>query len=187
MKYISKSIFAASIRTSIKYGAILGFSGIILSACEPSQPQTLGKFLTTQDYVEINLSKLATGHEMVKVAINGREGQFILDSGAGATVVHETTTPKFKLELDENSIEEATGAGGQTSIFWAQIDSISIGDEAVPMDKIAVMDLSHVVTAIKGATGEDIEGVIGQDILTTHNGIIDVKNSRLYLVLKNVK
>lgn len=184
MRHKGKISFIETIKKYSQLSVFLIFSGAALSVCATSQAQTLGELLTTQDYTEIRLKKLATGHEMVRGAINGQEGQFILDSGAGITVIHSSEALRFKLNIDKSSSVFAAGAGGQGKIFEAQIDYMSIGGEVLDMKKVFVLDLSHVVNALKQATGEHIHGVVGQDVLTAHNGIIDVKNSRLYLIVK---
>ena len=47
----------------------------------------LAEFLSGRHYQKVSLRKLATGHLLLEACINDIPGAFILDSGAGATVV----------------------------------------------------------------------------------------------------
>ena len=150
---------------------------------EPNHPEfSLEQTLLANGYKVVALTKLRTGHETIEVTLNGVRGNFVLDSGAGASVVHSANRNKFGLTETGASIT-GTGAGGQISLQTVPIRSLSLGTVAVPQPEISVTDLGYVVTAIQRAAGVTIDGVIGQDILTRDGGIIDVRSQRLFLEL----
>jgi len=155
----------------------------VLGVSVPSATaQDLGQYLSGYGYSPVSLGKLPTGHETLEVEINGVKGRFILDSGAGASVVHTAYAAKYGLNSptsDDN--RTATGAGGHTAISRHPIDSLSLGGAVMDQKQVSIMDLGGVVAAIKAATGEEIDGVIGQDILTRHDAVIDISKQTLYL------
>lgn len=57
--------------------------------------KSLADFLLTGNYQQVPLRKLSTGHLVVRSSINDTPGLFILDPGAGATVVDEKTANYF--------------------------------------------------------------------------------------------
>lgn len=143
---------------------------------------SLEQTLLANGYQVVTLTKLRTGHETIEVTLNGVRGIFVLDSGAGASVVHSANREKFGLAETGASVT-GTGAGGQISLQTVPIQSLSLGAVAVPQPEISVTDLGYVVTALQQAAGVTIDGVIGQDILTRDGGIIDVRSQRLFLLV----
>lgn len=142
----------------------------------------LGSFLKTKGYSAIDLKKIDTGHETLTVTINGKTGTFILDSGAGATILHADNIAKFDIdESKQQGSESGVGAGGDIDIGVYPIDSFKLNGVEFVLPEINVTDLEYVVDAVAEVTGDIIDGVVGQDILTAHEGIIDVANSKLYL------
>ncbi|MEO1304791.1 MAG: retropepsin-like aspartic protease [Pseudomonadota bacterium] len=162
-------------------GAALSLSLTVLSSpLNADAEDKLGPLLIDAGYTEIEISKLPTGHEIVQVSLNGETGLFVVDSGAGTTVVHYENAEKYGLAIADSE-QTGTGAGGQLAVSQAAIDGITMGDTSLSMETVHVMDLSHVVDALAAATATEIDGVVGQDILTRFGGIIDVRGGRLFL------
>lgn len=164
----------------IAFGATLLLAGC---ATLPKPAEfSLVETLSAQGYAAIPLRKLATGHESVVVSVNGREGLFILDSGAGATVVDQRWSEHFALDSDEASDTiSAAGAGGQFGLSRVPVESFSLAGQSFDLDALYVGDISHAMGPLRDATQLDLHGIIGQDILTSHDAIIDVGQQRLFL------
>ncbi|QKG70699.1 retropepsin-like aspartic protease [Erythrobacter mangrovi] len=130
----------------------------------------------------MELAKVQTGHELIEVTINGRPGLFVLDSGASGTVIHAASLHKYFDDVgDVASIRNGFGAGGEVQISRHAIDSFEIDGVPYPLATIASIDLRHVVTGLETRAGVTVDGVVGQDLLTSFKGIIDVSMSKLYL------
>ncbi len=84
-------------------------------------------------------------------------------------------------EPEAGSQRSGTGAGGAFTYVTYPVRSLALGDTALPLTTLRSGDLSHVVSAIRRATGETVDGVIGQDVLTRFNGVIDVGTQTLFL------
>lgn len=159
---------------------------LLLPACQPATKSVeslpVAEFLTSKGYHELKLNKLATGHETIEVEINGKPGLFVLDSGAGASVVNTDDLAKFDLVEDTSATHTTgAGAGGEVTFKTYKASSFKIGGQTFALDTVHALDLNHVVSAIQAATQVKVDGVIGQDVLTKYGGIIDVANSSLYL------
>ncbi len=164
-------------------------SSLALSACGGSTavttakpPSSIEQFLADQGYRAIPMTKLSSGHETLVVTINGITGTFVLDSGAGASVVNLASVPRFGL-VEQGSASEGTGAGGAITIRSYTISSLRIGDVDLPTQSIRSTDLSGVVNALQEVNGVRVDGVIGQDILTQFRGVISVHDQKLFLTL----
>ena len=141
----------------------------------------LENFLTVKhDYIKIPITKMVTGHLHVDVVLNGVAGEFILDSGAGATVVETSKKDKFGLKA-EASEESGAGAGGTQSLQMAANNTMKIGGLTKQKFDIYIMNLDDVNHALTSMGLKEVDGVIGADILTENKAVIDYANLILYL------
>ena len=138
------------------------------------------EFLRNKDYEIIEIKKYVTGHLYLEIIINDVKGVFILDTGAGATVIDEKQKVKFNINSDESD-KKATGTGGEMAVQISQNNSLKIGRFKLENIQIVVMNLDHINNAFKEVGLNEVDGVIGADILTTGNAIIDYTNMILFL------
>ena len=157
-------------------------SGPAVAEAEP-EPAEVRAFLEQQGFTTFRLIKLRTGHEAIEGTINGIAGTFVLDSGANRTVLHKDRLAKFGIVPAAVSQGAGAGAGGAVAIGSHSICSFTLGGQPVPLDTIYSTDLTSVVGNLKAAADVDIDGVVGQDVLSGYGGIINVGTSELYLKL----
>lgn len=169
----------------MSFKPVTAFAAAFLSmaafAAGPASAQELSAYLSERGYFEIPLQKLSTGHETVQLVINGVEGRFILDSGAGGTVIHTGSLSKFSLAMPGDGGEVSSGAGGQFTWYPLPIASLEIGGRSLEVNEIRTLDLTSVVSRLQEAAGVDVDGVVGQDILTRFKGVLDVGTQTLFL------
>lgn len=151
----------------------------------PNESHAVREFMTDQGFAIFTLKKLPTGHEVITVTINGQSGTFVLDSGAGRTVVRHDRLAKFGLEAAATA-EQGAGAGGSIPITSHAIGAFALDGRAVPLAQVYATNLDSVVTGLKTATGVEIDGVVGQDILSGYAAIINIGSSELYLKVPQV-
>ena len=128
-----------------------------------------------------------TGHIVVPVIVNGTTTNMVVDTGAGVTVVDDSSVATLGLQLEnrEQSPDrsEATGAGGANLPTKNSAgNTISFGGFTEQNVTIMTMDLSHVVVALS-ETGIDVSGVIGADFLSRHKAVIDYSKRQITLEL----
>ncbi len=108
----------------------------------------------------LELRRISTGHIVVKPVIDGKEtGWFILDSGAGASVITPAAAKRLGLKAIGKSVLAGSGANVATTTLRAS-DSFRLGPMTVEGLVFLEMDLGAVAPALR-----EIEGVIGWDIL----------------------
>lgn len=146
-----------------------------------NQKINLEAYLTKDDYVKLELKKMPSGHLYIFGQLNGVNGTFILDTGAGATVIEEKNKDKFYM-LTKESEELATGAGGTgIQMQTSKDNTLKIGKLELTEQNLMLMNLDHVNNAFESMGLEKVDGVIGADILTYRKAIIDYSNLILYL------
>jgi predicted aspartyl protease len=107
------------------------------------------------------------------VKVNGTGPHtFVLDTGAGKTVLLPALAKELALELTPLTQETATGAGGSLAISIGSVREIEIDGTAVSDLQVAVVDL----TGVEAKVGERIGGVIGYDVLSRFEVTINYRD-----------
>ncbi|MCP4977572.1 MAG: clan AA aspartic protease [Maribacter sp.] len=155
------------------------------NAQDLSTKNQLEEFLKNQGYSKVSLQKEKTGHLILKLKLNGVQGSFILDTGAGATIVEEKRTDKFKLSLTETDRKAAGAGGANLSLKESDDNELVIDSYRRDNFTLMLMNLDHVNGRLKELNIPEIDGVLGADILTPGRGIIAYSNLALYLVTEH--
>lgn len=146
----------------------------------------LTTFLVSKGYHAIPFTKNAVGHLLVEVIVNDVKGLFVLDTGAGSTIVDTNQASLLKLILQKDKASFAgAGAGGQgLEVIPTEGNKIEIGTYTLSDYPLSVMSLfEHVSQALAEAGVHDVlSGVLGVDILGPGKAIIDYGAMTLYLL-----
>ncbi len=108
---------------------------------------------------------------LLKLAVNGKPLNFILDTGATNTSLSGEVAEA--LELDEIRRNVVRDAGGDFEVFLVRIDSLEIGG-------LVVRDLScsaggKTIEHQREMGGKDIAGILGADVLSLFKLTIDYR------------
>ena len=145
------------------------------------QKFSLENYLTKDGYVRLEMKKMPSGHLHLFGQLNGVDGNFILDTGAGATVIEVKNKEKFHMQT-EKSDEQAAGAGGiGMQMQTSDNNNLKIAELELNELNLMLMNLDHVNIAFESMELEKVDGVIGADILTNKMAIVDYSNLILYL------
>ncbi len=126
--------------------------------------------------VEIPL-EIANDHIFLKARVNGKGPfTFLLDSGAGKSVLSRVIANE--LELNSSGEIASKGIGGFGSVTIGEIDSISLGDLTLSLDRIMITDLSQFRNFQVGA----VQGIIGYDFFVRFPMVIDFESENMILV-----
>jgi hypothetical protein len=116
---------------------------------------------------------------LVWVQVEGSRGakplQFILDSGAEASVIDLQTAKRLNLELGQPVT--VRGINATTTGYWAQTFSANIGGIDLPANYLA-MDLS----ALSCACHREVDGLIGADFFAGRIVQIDFARQKIRLL-----
>lgn len=151
----------------------------------PANSFNLEQSLLQNGYISIPLERLVSGHLVMPMTLNHLEGRFILDTGAGGTVIEAKRQAYFSMEA-EFTEETATGAGAtglhmqlsKSNIL--QLERLELADH-----ELTLMNLDHVNQAFAALDITAVDGVVGADILEALHAIIDYANLTLYLKAGN--
>ncbi len=122
-------------------------------------------------------------HLLLRVKINGKKANCILDTGASKTVFDSERIKRFlKREALHDNERLSTGLG--TASMHSQvlfISKLELGAYTIKKLPTIILDLSHINQTYSSIGFEEIDGVIGSDVLMDAKGIIDFGKSMLTL------
>jgi predicted aspartyl protease len=142
---------------------------------------TVGHAMCLLGFTAVPLREVSTGHHLVDATINGRAAAFVLDTGANVTAIGLDRAEQFGVSGGSGRLSGVvSGVGGSAS--QVPVDSFQIGAIPIRQDQIVTAGLGELLTALGQIAGEEIAGIVGQDVLTEHRAIIDVARPMLYLI-----
>ena len=142
---------------------------------------SLRQFLIQKGYNRIKIFFTETDHFAVSAIINGVEGRFILDTGASSTCVDFSKLNFFNLFAKDSDVK-AAGAGALNMLTQvSESNKLKLGKWSKDNVNIVIFDLSHVNQALLDHNTEEVDGIIGADILKKGKAVIDYKQKALYL------
>jgi hypothetical protein len=158
---------------------------LLLAALSPgaarAQPEAVAAAAFCRPgFTSIKMIALASGHHAVAVTLNGKAGLFLVDTGAGKTIVHTPSMKSFALALPPGAGIAANATGG-VRFAPVAVSGFAVGGTPTRLARIYAMDISYLVDAVNAASAQPIQGLIGQDVLRDQKAVIDVDQSLLYL------
>ena len=177
-----KLILKSNLILVMKNKLFISITLLFLITFNESDANDLKQFYQCENYHSINIEKIATGHDVVAVTLNGVNSRFIIDTGAKATVIDDRLLSKYN--IDRSTIlekEEAAGAAGKILIKKYPLERLEISSYNIQIPTIYSTDLSQVINGLGFTTGVWVDGIIGQDVLLAHSGIIDSFNKQLLI------
>lgn len=128
-------------------------------------------------------------HLMIKLKINGKPANLIIDTGASKTVFDIKRIEKF-VGAKKFDTHDKLSSGLGTNTMQSQLtklDKINIGKIEIKNYDTILLDLSHVNNSYEQAGLKPIEGVLGSDILLKYKAVIDYEKKEMKLKSISVK
>ena len=152
------------------------------AAAQTSVSARVASALEAAGYTAIPMTRHGDAHLTVEMRVNGVPGRFILDTGAGRTVIDRAAQSRFDEGRAVVAGGVATGAGGSGLAIAALPGSrLRIGAYRDDAFTVHFLALDHVNAAFSQRGETPVDGVIGADILERGGAVIDYPNLRLYL------
>lgn len=166
-----------------RYVLVLAFAlGALPVPAAQAERTTLATLLELQGYSAVPLASHGGSHLSLAATVNGSQGVFVLDTGAGATVLEASGLATFSPDADTVPAHDAIGAGGANlAMRMSEGNRLRIGDYRDDAFTLRYISLSHVNEAFVRRGAGRIEGIIGTDVLERGRAVIDYPNRVLYL------
>jgi predicted aspartyl protease len=142
--------------------------------------QKLASFLAGRGFTRIPMRRNSTDHFDVPGSLNGHATRFIVDTGAGTTVVDKKTAVQAGVGFAATMFAEDAGDGRVERLGTGEIKELTIGDFTIPKVTVTVVNVSGDVLHSKTAP-ETNAGLVGAEYLAFNFAVIDVGGMALYL------
>ncbi len=128
--------------------------------------------------------RMASAMLYVDVAVDGREFQFFVDTGAAISKLSIKSANEIGKQLSELRVIGSSGGlgGGMKRLYEGTFDKFQIGPRSMSEHRVRVYDFDHVVRSRR--SGSPPDGVLGTDVLGEVRAVIDL-NSRKVVVRRD--
>ncbi len=113
-------------------------------------------------------------HIYLSVNISGKERLWVLDCGAGASVIDSSYAIELGLELE--GPVKGMGASGTVDFYFVTIPSYTLGGIRFNEQKVVAMNVRHLFQRVLGL---DVVGVLGYDFLSRFVTKIDYAHEKI--------
>ena len=143
--------------------------------------RTLYQLLRSKGYTRVRLQTLPTNHYVVVTTLNGIEGRFILDTGASNTCVSSELTAQFHLNAKPSEEKASSASANELDTEVAHHNELMIGSWYSQRRSVVLFNMQAVNHALQKLDIENVDGIIGADVLKSTKAVIDYNNNWLYL------
>lgn len=138
--------------------------------------------LIKKGYKQIPLNKTIVDVFELEVSIDGLVTYFLLDTGAGNTVIDIGFARINNLEFSETDIIGGGVGTSKLGIHKKKINNLKLNGFAIKDFQLYGADFKHVKDSlIKKGIQNPANGVLGADVLIKYKAVIDYENECMYL------
>ena len=124
-----------------------------------------------------------SNHIIIECKVNSINGRFIVDTGASNSCIDIMLVKKFELSFKKSN-EKASSATNQINeIFFSKKNTLEIAGLIKNDFELIIFDMSHINKSFNEKKIDEIDGIIGSDILLKFNATINYLNKKITLQL----
>lgn len=141
----------------------------------------LAELLYRHGFHRHRLVRNQVGHLQLVGSLHNAPIDMLLDTGAASTVIDLSYCRATGIPTRDTG-KRGGGAGGTTlAIHVLDGVTLSLDDRPLHGDGIYAVDLGHVNEGLVAKGASRVHGVIGADVLTHHQAVIDYATMSLFL------
>jgi len=137
--------------------------------------------LRTRQFVLIPIVREKSHHITVVARLAGRPARFIIDTGAGGTVLDSNAVSRYKLKLSSASRKGGGVGSAAMRMNYVAKHDLSLLDLDLSDTRLLTLNLTHVNAGLKTAKVVPVVGVLGADVLWRRHAVIDYHRGLLLL------
>ena len=118
-------------------------------------------------------------HLFIDVQIEGEKGRFLLDTGAMATIMKESSAPKFGLKIKPANVKAGGVGGGAQIKGQVQAKEFEMGGSKSGEQTFYIMELNHLPQNYR----KKMDGIIGGDFFKAKKAHFDYAGGILWVKL----
>ena len=135
----------------------------------------------TQQFVLIPMISEKSHHITVVARLSSRPARFVVDTGAGGTILDSKAVSRYKLKLSR-ALGKGGGVGAAaTRMNYVAKHDLTLFELDLSSTKLLTLDLCHVNAGLEKCKVKPVVGVLGADVLWHHQAVIDYKRGLIIL------
>lgn len=142
---------------------------------------TIKGSLRLSGFDEIPLQKTNSNAGIVIGRMKGQEIRFFVDTGAGTTGFDRAEAKRLGLNSQNLHAEVVGVSGGRSELGWAPTEDIHLADHRVGNFNTGIEDFSAINLLRKLGGQPPLTGIIGMDLLSRDEALIDCQGGRIFL------
>ena len=115
---------------------------------------------------------------LVEGALNGKKGKFLIDTGAGTSVLHVAYAKDADCKVGKMGEETIYGVAGEAPAAWTDVTELTMGESVMKKRKILSTDLTN---GLPGGVKVGQDAIFGADFLSQLDAVISYKERRIFL------
>ena len=121
---------------------------------------------------------------IIQAEINGKKGYFLIDTGSEISIINTSDLNRYKLQVAKTygDHRRAIGFNGQTTAVMKIKNADVVFGDQYDHEEFFSLNISELVRSIEAKTGIKVAGIMGTDLLTKYNCIIDYNQRHIVLV-----
>jgi predicted aspartyl protease len=116
--------------------------------------------------------------------VNGKQTRLMVDTGAFGTLLHQPFVRQMKIPLRNTAFSSAGVNLKERDVQVATISRFAVGSVQMERKDVGVINLEGLVQSDLLNGTPPVAGLLGSEILQSHNGIVDFGTRTLYLKRK---
>ena len=125
----------------------------------------------------------SSNHLVIECKINGLSSRLIIDTGASNCCLNYFSANKFNIDFKKSNEKAASATEAINETFYSKNNLLEIDDFKKTNFEIILFDMSYINNSFKEKEIEEVDGIIGGDILKELNASINYKKKILTLKL----
>ncbi|MFA6233565.1 MAG: aspartyl protease family protein [Bacteroidota bacterium] len=150
---------------------------------EPGQEKlALAEYLNAKGYRMVQLTRNTIGHfELTGTLGNDIPIRLIVDTGASSSLLDAAFLRAHDVELRKVEMTLFGVTGEAVDVWSATVPGLVFAGESTGPMTLFATDITSIIGGLQAAGSNEINGLIGSDILTRYGAVIDVRSGRLFL------
>jgi hypothetical protein len=136
---------------------------------------------TTRQFVVIPIIREKSHHITVVARLAGRPARFLVDTGAGGTILDSRAVSRYKLRLSSASRKGGGVGSVAMRMNYVATHDLTLFGLDLSGTKLLTLDLSHANAGLKKAKVAPVVGVLGADVLWRRHAVIDYDRGLMLL------
>lgn len=122
-----------------------------------------------------------SNHIQIECQVNNVSGVFLVDTGASNSCINYLSASKFNIEFKKSNENASSATNKISETYISKNNILKIGDCEKTNFNIVLFDMTYINNSLKEKDINEVEGIIGGDILNQLNVCINYKKKEIIL------